>query len=150
MNLFQSTRAALVAAVMAGGLLGASIAPTLANAQDMQQTVTLFTSPYATQDPAKAFNAPDSPLYFWGVVQSTASAAVVQSGTVIMYDGNNPIAQVPVSGGQFSVTIPAFSAQTLDRGTHLLTAIYQGDDPSGLYAPSQSPVFTEVIQGQHF
>jgi hypothetical protein len=104
----------------------------------------------ATQDPAKAFNAPDSVLTFWGVVQPTASGSMVSGGTVVMYDGDNQIAQAPVAGGQFSITIPAFSPQTLGNGTHFLTVMYQGDDPSGMYAPSQSPVFTEVIRGEHF
>jgi hypothetical protein len=64
-----------------------------------------------------------------------------------MYDGNNPITQADVTDGQFSITLPAFTPQTLDRGTHYLTVQYTGSD---VYAPSTSPVFTEVIRGQHF
>ena len=60
---------------------------------------------------------------------------------------NAAIASAPVTDGQFSVNIPAFTQASLGRGTHLITAVYLGDD--GL-APSSSPVFTEVIQGQHF
>ena len=141
MKIFRDARATLTAAVLAGGVLAASVAPIFADAQDLQPTVTLFTSPYATQDPAKAFNAPDSTLSFWGLVSPNAS------GTVVMYDGNNPIAQAAVTDGQFSITLPAFTPQMLDRGTHLLTVQYQGND---VFAPSTSPVFTEVIQGQHF
>jgi len=112
----------------------------------MQPTQILFTSPSATQDPAKAFNTPGTPLSFSGVVSPNAS------GTVVMFDagpgGNNrAIASAPVTDGQFSVTIPAFTQTSLGSGTHLLTAVYLGND--GL-APSSSPVFTEVIQGQHF
>jgi hypothetical protein len=103
--------------------------------------VTLFTSSTAYQDPAKAFDAPDSSLYYWGVVSPNAS------GNVVMFDGNNPIAQVPVTDGQFSISLPAFTAQTLNRGTHYLTVQYQGND---VFAPSTSPVFTEVIRGEHF
>ena len=146
MNLIQGTRAALAAVVLAGGVLGASVAPTFADTANMQPTQTLFTSASATQDPAKAFDSPGTPLSFSGVVSPNAS------GTVVMFDagpnGNNAaIASAPVTDGQFSVTIPAFTQASLGRGTHLLTAVYLGND--GL-APSSSPVFTEVIQGQHF
>ena len=142
MNLIHTTRAALAAAVLAGGVLGASVAPTFADAANSQPTQVLFTSASATQDPAKAFDAPGTPLNFWGVVAPNAS------GTVVMFDagpnGNNTaIASAPVTDGQFSVNIEA----SLGRGTHLITAVYLGND--GL-APSSSPVFTEVIQGQHF
>ena len=147
MNVFRSARAAIAATVLAAGVLGASVAPTLADQANLQPTVTLFTSPYAYQDPAKAFNTPGTPLMYWGVVQPTSPGSVVESGTVVMYDGNNAIAEAPVGNGQFSITIPAFSAQSLGMGTHLLTVQYLGND---LYAASTSPVFTEVIGGQHF
>jgi len=147
MNVFRSARAAIAATVLAAGVLGASVAPTLADQANLQPTVTLFTSPYAYQDPAKAFNTPGTPLMYWGVVQPTSPGSVVESGTVVMYDGNNAIAEAPVGNGQFSITIPAFSAQSLGMGTHLLTVQYLGND---LYAASTSPVFTEVIRGQHF
>jgi hypothetical protein len=112
----------------------------------MQPTQTLFTSQSATQDPARAFGSPGTPLGFSGVVSPNAS------GTVVMFDagpnGNNAaIASAAVTDGQFSITIPAFTQTSLGRGTHLLTVVYLGND--GL-APSSSPVFTEVIQGQHF
>jgi hypothetical protein len=107
----------------------------------LQPTVIAFTSPSATQDPAKAFDTPGTPLTFRGVVTPNAS------GTVVLLDGNNRIAQVQVTGGQFSITIPAFTPTSLGSGTHLLTAHYLGTD---VFAPSTSPVFTEVIQGQHF
>jgi hypothetical protein len=58
---------------------------------------------------------------------------------------NAAIASAPVTDGRFSVTIPAFTQISLGNGTHL-TAVYLAND--GL-APSSSPVFTEVIQGQH-
>ena len=146
MKLLRAARAALAAAVLAGGVLAASVAPTFADAAALQPTQIAFTSPSATQDPAKAFNGPDSTLSFWGVVSPNAS------GTVVMFDagpnGNNTaIASAPVTDGQFSVNIPAFTQASLGRGTHLITAVYLGND--GL-APSSSPVFTEVIQGQHF
>jgi hypothetical protein len=141
MNPFRSARAALAATVLAAGVLGAGVAPTIADQQGMQPTVTLFTSADATQDPAKAFNAPDSTLHFWGIVSPDAS------GTVVMYDGNNAIAQSTVADGQFTITLPAFTAQTLGLGTHYLTVQYQGND---MLAASTSPVFTEVIRGQHF
>ena len=147
MKIFRSARAALAAGVVALGVLRASVAPTFADQADLQPTVTLFTSPYAYQDPAKAFNTPGTPLLFWGVVQSTASGTVVQSGSVVMYDGNNVIAQASVVDGQFSIIIPAYSAQSLGNGTHLLTVQYAGND---VFASSTSPVFTEVIRGQHF
>jgi hypothetical protein len=141
MRRFRNARAAVAAVLLAGGVLAASVAPTLADQQNLQPTVTLFTSPSATQDPAKAFDSPDSSLFYWGVVSPNAS------GTVVMLDGGNPIAQVPVTDGQFSIRIPAFTPQTLGRGTHYLTVQYQGND---VFAPSTSPVFTEVIQGEHF
>ena len=141
MNPFRSARAALAAAVVAGGVLAASVAPTFADPQDLQPTVTLFTSPDATQDPANAFNAPDSTLHFWGIVSPNAS------GTVVMYDGNNQIAEAAVTNGWFSITLPAFTPEMLDRGTHYLTVQYTGSD---VYAASTSPVFTEVIRGEHF
>jgi hypothetical protein len=145
MNFIQGTRAALAAAVLAGGVLAAGVAPTLADPANVQPTQILFTSASATQDPAKAFDAPDTPLSFSGVVAPNAS------GTVVMFDAgpngsNAAIASAPATDGQFSVTIPAFTQMSLGRGTHLLTAVYLGND--GL-APSSSPVFTEVIQGQH-
>jgi len=145
MNLIHSTRAALAAAVLAGGVLGASVAPTYADAANIQPTQIAFTSQSATQNPAEAFDTPGTPLNFWGVVSPNAS------GTVVMFDagpnGNNTaIASAPVTDGQFSVNIPPFTQASLGRGTHLLTAMYLGND--GL-APSSSPVFTEVIQGQH-
>ncbi|MBV8717429.1 MAG: Ig-like domain repeat protein [Chloroflexi bacterium] len=141
MNLIRSTRAGLAAAVLAAGVLGASVIPTFADAQDLQPTVTLFTSADATQNPAQAFNAPDSTLRFWGIVSPNAS------GTVVMYDGSNAIAEAPVTDGQFWITLAAFTPQTLDRGTHYLTVQYLGNN---VYAPSSSPVFTEVIRGEHF
>jgi hypothetical protein len=145
MKLLRAARAALAAAVLAGGVLAASVAPTFADAAALQPTQIAFTSPSATQDPAKAFNGPDSTLSFWGVVSPNAS------GTVVLFDagpdGNRAIANVPVTDGQFSVTIPAFTQTSLGSGTHLLTAVYLGNDA---LAPSSSPVFTEVIQGQHF
>ncbi len=64
-----------------------------------------------------------------------------RTGTIVA------IASAPVTDGQFSVTIPAFTQTSLGSGTHLLTAVYLGNDA---LAPSSSPVFTEVIQGQHF
>ena len=146
MNLIQSARAALGAAVLAAGVLGASVAPTFADATNMQPTQIAFTSTTSYQDPAKSFNSPDTPLTYWGVVSSNAS------GTVVLFDagpnGNNgAIASAPVTNGQFSVTLPAFTQTSLGTGTHLLTAMYLGNDA---LAPSTSPVFAEVIQGQHF
>ena len=145
MNLIHNARAALAAAVLAGGVLGASVAPTLADAANIQPTQIVFTSQSATQNPAEAFDTPGTPLNFWGVVSPDAS------GTVVMFDagpnGNTAIASAPVTDGQFSVNIPAFTQASLGRGTHLITAVYLGND--GL-APSSSPVFMEVIQGQHF
>jgi hypothetical protein len=146
MNLIHNARAALAAAVLAGAVLGSSVAPTLADAANLQSTQVLFTSASATQDPAKAFDSPDMPLSFSGVVSPNAS------GTVVMFDagpnGNNgAVASASVTDGQFSINIPAYTQMSLGRGTHLLTAVYLGND--GL-APSSSPVFTEVIQGQHF
>ena len=143
MNLIQTTRAALAAAVLAGGVLGASVAPTFADQGNVQPTQVLFTSATATQDPAKAFDAPGTPLTFSGIVAPNAS------GTVVMFDagpnGNRSIGSGQVADGQFSVTVPADAG--LGNGTHLITAVYLGNN--GL-APSGSPVFTEVIQGQHF
>jgi hypothetical protein len=136
----RSARAAVAAAILAAGVLGAGVAPTFADTPNLQPTVTLFTSTTAYQDPAKAFDAPESSLHYWGVISPNAS------GTVVMYDLNNPIAQVPVTDGQFSITLPAFTPQTLGRGTHYLTVQYQGNE---VFAPSASPVFTEVIQGEH-
>ena len=146
MNLIQRTRVALAAAVLVGGVLGASAAPTFADAQALQPTQIAFTSTTSFQDPAKSFNSPDTPLTYWGVVSSNAS------GTVVLFDagpnGNNgAIASVPVTNGQFSITLPPFTQTSLGTGTHLLTAMYLGNDA---LAPSSSPVFTEVIQGQHF
>jgi hypothetical protein len=146
MNLIHNARAALAATVLAGGVLGASFAPTLADAANVQSTQVLFTSASATQDPARAFDTPGTPLSFSGIVAPNAS------GTVVMFDagpnGNNAaIASAPVTDGQFSISIPAYTQMSLGSGTHLLTIVYLGND--GL-APSSSPVFTEVIQGQHF
>ena len=146
MNLIRRTRAALAAAVLVGGVLGASAAPGFADAAALQPTQIAFTSTTSYQDPAKSFNSPDTPLTYWGVVSPNAS------GTVVLFDagpnGNNgAIASVPVTNGQFAVTLPAFSQSGLGAGTHLLTAMYLGNDA---LAPSTSPVFTEVIQGQHF
>ena len=79
---------------------------------------------------------------FWGIVAPNAS------GTVILLDGDNTIAQVPVTDGQFSITIQPYNNPVhLAHGTHYLIAEHQGND---VFAPSTSPVFTEVIQGQHF
>jgi hypothetical protein len=99
-----------------------------------------FTSASAAQDPAKAFDTPGTPLTFRGAVTPNAS------GTVVLLDGANRIAQAQVTDGQFSITIPAFTPTSLGSGTHLLTAQYLGND---VFAPSTSPVFTEVIQGAH-
>ena len=145
MNLIHNARAALAAAALAGGVLGASVAPSFADQANPQPTQILFTSASATQDPAQAFDTPGTPLSFSGVVSPNAS------GTVVMFDaepnGSKAIASATVTDGQFAVTIPAFTQASLGSGTHLLTAVYLGND--GL-APSSSPVFTEVIQGQHF
>ena len=145
MNLIQRTRAALAAAVLVGGVLGASAAPSFADAAALQPTQIAFTSTTSYQDPAKSFNSPETPLMYWGIVSSNAS------GTVVLFDagpnGNNgAIASVPVTNGQFSINLQAFTQNSLGSGTHLLTAMYLGNDT---LAPSSSPVFTEVIQGQH-
>lgn len=141
MNFIHTARAGLAALALSGSVLGASVAPSFADQQNLQPTQTLFTSATATQDPAKAFDTPGSPLYFWGIVAPNAS------GTVVLLDGTNSLAQVPVNDGQFSVSIPAYTQISLGRGTHYLTVQYQGNND---FAPSTSPVFTEVIQGQHF
>ena len=44
MNLIQRTRAALAAAVLAGGVLGPSAAPTFADSAGLQPTQIVFTS----------------------------------------------------------------------------------------------------------
>jgi len=50
-------------------------------------------------------------------------------------------APLPRLVGAFAVVIPTTSLST---GVHLLTDVYLGD---GHFAPSSSPVFTEVITG---
>jgi len=121
----------------------------------LQPTQTLFTSPSATQAPDEAVDRIGAPLTFAGFVAPNAS------GTVIMLDfepdgASLHVGLVPVADGQFSVSIPTSAGKginwdvhgsSLGSGTHWLTAVYLGND--GL-APSSSPVFTEVIQGQHF
>jgi serine/threonine-protein kinase len=114
--------------------------PTAGASSHLQPTTIAFTSASALQDPARAFDSPGTPLTFRGRVTPNAS------GTVVLLDGNNRIAQVQVTDGQFSITIPAFTPMSLGSGTHLLTAQYEGND---VFAPSTSPVFTEVIQGSH-
>jgi hypothetical protein len=114
--------------------------PTAVAASHLQSTTIAFTSASATQNPAKAFDPPGTPLTFRGTVTPNAS------GTVVLLDGANRITQAQVTNGQFSITIPAFTPMSLANGTHMLTAQYQGSD---VFAPSTSPVFTEVIQGSH-
>ncbi len=122
---------------------------------NLQPTQIAFTSPSATQDPAMAFNTAGTQLSFRGVVSPNAS------GEVIMFDAEPdggdaiPIAVVPVTDGQFSVTIftngnngitdTLPTPTSLGSGTHLLTAVYLDSGNHG-FAPSNSPVFTEVIQ----
>jgi hypothetical protein len=122
--------------------------------QYFQPTQIAFTSPSATQDPARAFNTGGAPLTFNGVVSPNAS------GEVVMFDsepdGGDAIVLgvVPVTDGHFSVTIftngnngitdTLQTPASLGSGTHLQTALYLGHDG---VAPSSSPVFTQVITG---
>jgi hypothetical protein len=154
MNLIQPARVALAAAVLAGGALGPSAAPTFADSAGLQPTQIVFTSTSSTLDRAKAFTTPGTPVAFSGLVSPNATGTVKMFDSV--WDGTTvqtgPIATVPTCpggvpscpAGRFVVVIPATS---LSAGVHLLTAVYLGDDH---FAPSSSPVFTEVNQADTY
>jgi sugar lactone lactonase YvrE len=60
------------------------------------------------------------------------------TGTVIFYDGTNALGSVTLNGAG----VASFSTSTLSVGTHVLTALYQGDNKN---APAQSNTVNEVI-----
>ena len=158
MNFIHAARAALAAAVLAGGVLGTSVAPTLADAANLQPTQTLFTCSCSTQAPDQAVDIPGTQLSFSGVVSPNASGTVevfhseyIQNALQVGY-----AATVPVTDGQFSFSIATngdpggwsvspSAPLILGAGTHWLIAVYLGND--GL-APSASPVFRQVISSQ--
>ena len=118
----------------------------------MQPTQIVFTSTSSALDPAKAFTAPGSPVVaFSGLVSPNATGTVKMFDTV--WDGTT-VQTGPIDteqtcpggikgcpAGAFAVVIPT---KSLSTSVHLLTAVYLGDDH---FAPSSSPVFTEVITG---
>jgi hypothetical protein len=70
---------------------------------------------------------------------SSTTATPALTGTVTFLDGTTPIGNGTVSGGVATVTAAFTTA-----GSHSLTATYSGD-PN--YAPSTSPVDTQVVTG---
>ena len=130
MNLIQPARVALAAAVLAGGVLGPSAAPTFADSAGLQPTQIVFTSTASTLDRAKAFTTPGTDVAFWGLVSPNAAGTVKMFDSV--WDGTTvqtgPIATEKTCpagfqecpAGHFVMVIPATSLST---GVHLLTAV---------------------------
>ncbi len=77
--------------------------------------------------------------------QSVTFTAVVTSvsgtptGTVVFYDGTNPLGSETLVGGSASL-----STATLSSGSHAITASYPG---SGDFAPSSSPILEQAVIG---
>ena len=66
MHVIEGARAALAAVVLAGGVLGASVAPSFADTANLQPTQTLFTCSCSTQAPDQAVDIPGHATQFLG------------------------------------------------------------------------------------
>jgi hypothetical protein len=73
---------------------------------------------------------------FTATVTSTSGTP---TGTVIFYDGSTTLGSATLVSGSTSI-----STSSLSTGSHSITAAYQG---SGSFAPSTSPVLTQVVNG---
>jgi Ca2+-binding RTX toxin-like protein len=71
---------------------------------------------------------------------ATVASAVAGSltGTVTFFDGSTPLATLPLTGGRAQFTTAA-----LDRGSHAITATYNGD---GEFKTSTSSAVTQTVQ----
>ena len=139
MNILAKARTGLAALVLAGGVLGATIAP--ASAQTVRPALPLPFSLLPTSTTLKAslpFESVGSPLTLSGVVSPNVT------GEVAVYDekGNQLGKTLVLARGAYQLTIPAFSAHSLSVGTHKLTAVYVGN---AFYSGSASAPITEVI-----
>jgi uncharacterized repeat protein (TIGR01451 family) len=70
---------------------------------------------------------------------SVTSSSGTPSGAVVFYDGSTTIGSATLANGNAS-----FGTSSLGGGLHSITAAYQG---SSGFAPSTSPVLTQVVNG---
>ncbi len=70
---------------------------------------------------------------------SVTSTAGTPTGTVIFYDGLTSIGSATLASGKAAISVSLLAA-----GSHSITAAYQG---SSTFAPSTSPVLTQVVNG---
>ncbi len=70
---------------------------------------------------------------------TVSSASGTPAGTIIFYDSSTSIGSVTLTSGTASLATSLLAA-----GSHSITAAYQG---SGSFAPSTSPVLTQVVNG---
>ena len=70
---------------------------------------------------------------------TVTSSSGTPTGTVIFYDGSTTLGSATLASGSASI-----STSSLSAGSQSITAAYQG---SGGFAPSTSPVLTQVVNG---
>jgi len=93
---------------------------TYAAAPEVTHSITVYAGPATV-----AVTANPSPVFLLNPVTLTAtvsSPAALPTGSVIFYDGTNPIGTAVLSGG-----VAALSVSTLTLGSHSITATYSGD-----------------------
>jgi hypothetical protein len=77
------------------------------------------------------------PVTLTGTVVATTPGAGTPTGALTLRDGTAVLGSGALSGGSFSVTLPALSV-----GTHVITATYDGADN---FLPSTSAPFNQVV-----
>ncbi len=78
-----------------------------------------------------------SPVILTSTVSSSSAAQSLPTGTVTFLDGATVLGKSNLNAGVATVTV-----STLSAGTHLLTAVYDGDQN---YVTSTSAVLTEIV-----
>jgi hypothetical protein len=109
----------------------ASTSAAVVQAVNQDQTTTALSS---SRNPARFGQT----VTFTAVVHPVAPGAGTPTGTVLFYDGSTVLGSATLVGGKAT-----FSISTLARGTHKITAMYEGD-PN--FLSSVSGVLNEVIQ----
>lgn len=111
------------------------------NTNQLGSTSAVLTQKVKLAPTSVALISSRNPSLFGQTVTITATVksltAGVPTGQVTFKDGAATIVTVPLSGGKAS-----FTTSTLSRGTHKLTAVYDG---SSSYAISTSPVLTQTV-----
>jgi pseudomonalisin len=92
---------------------------------------------------------PSTPSQTIMLAVQVSTTGTFASGTATIYDGSSVLATVLLNQGSFPPTYIAGAAifiDTLDAGSHSITAVYNGDFN---FVPSTSPAMTQVVTGSN-